>query len=62
MIARIDDAVILAEEFFTSVFGQLAEFLVRERDPPARIGNGDNRVRIDGSFQILKIFQRGFGT
>jgi hypothetical protein len=40
MMARVDDTMVLAEQFLTGEFGNLAELVVRVRDVARRVGNG----------------------
>jgi hypothetical protein len=43
MIAGVDDAVILAQQLFTRVFGNLAELVVDVIDDPALVSDCHDR-------------------
>ena len=40
--------MVLAQQFFTRVFGNLAELVVDVSDTSLRIGNGDDGVSVEG--------------
>ena len=58
MMAGIDEAVILAQQFFPRILGDGAELVVHISDFPPGIRDGDNRVLIERRLQIVDFFQR----
>ena len=60
MKTRIDDAVVLPEEFVAEMLGDGAELVVDVGDLATGIGDGDNGVFIQRRFQIADLFERGF--
>jgi hypothetical protein len=53
MKSRVDQAVVLAEQFVASIAADLAEIIVYIGDDPARVGLGYDRMSVErGSLQI----------
>jgi hypothetical protein len=50
VVAGVEEAVVLAEEFFAGVAGDPAEAVVGVGDAAAGVGDGDDRVLVDGEF------------
>ena len=52
--ARVDDPVVLAEQFLPGVLGDGAELLVHVGDAALGIGDGDDGVLVQGTLEILE--------
>ena len=48
MVTRVYYPVILPDQFFAAVFGDLAELVVNESDNAALVGDGDDRGFVEG--------------
>ena len=57
-MARIDDAVILAEQLLARVFGDRAELVVHEGDLSLRIGDGHDGVLVQRGLQVDDLLER----
>ena len=52
VVPGVDDAVVLAEQLRAGVLGDRAELFVDVGDPPLRVGDRDDRVRVERSLEI----------
>src|SRR5713101_5045726 len=52
MMTGIDDAMVLAEEFFAGIFRNLAELVVDVSDVAGGVGDGDNGMRVEGGLVL----------
>jgi hypothetical protein len=60
MVARIDDAMILAQQLVACVFGDGAELVVNVSDFPLRICDGNDGMHIERGLQIADLPERRF--
>jgi hypothetical protein len=60
MVPRIDDAMILPEEFFTGILRNRAEAFVHVRDLSGVVGHGHNGGFVEGELDIRELFERVF--
>jgi hypothetical protein len=58
MVARVDDAVRLADQLLTRVTRDGAELVVHLRDHACPVGDGDDGVRVQGLPQFPAFLQR----
>ena len=56
--ARVDDAVVLAEEFLAGKLGDGAELVVDVGDAAGGVGDGDDRMFVEGGFDIVQFLDR----
>lgn len=54
MVARIDDTMVLPDQFFTGVFGDRAELVVNVSDLSLAVGNGDDGMFVECCFDIIQ--------
>ena len=59
MVAGIDDAVVLAEQFFARILRYCAKLVVDEGDLPLRIGDGHDGVFVQRGFEVADLPERG---
>jgi len=52
VVSRIDDAMVLAEQFFARLLGDLAEFIVDVVDDAALFGDGNNRRFVESELDV----------
>ncbi len=62
MHSRIQEAVVLAQQFRARIAAEGAEFVVGIRDEAFDIGHRDDRVLVDGVFLALQFLERGIGV
>ena len=60
MIAGIDNAVVLAQQFFPRVFRDTAKLVIDEIDDSRLIGDRHDRRLIEGKLNVGKLFERPF--
>ena len=58
VIAGVDDAVVLAQQFFSRILRDRTELVVHERDPAARIGDGHDGVHVECGPQLGDLLER----
>src|SRR5205085_2826926 len=54
MIARVDNAMILTEQFFAGIFRNRAELVIDIGNPPRRVGNRHNRMLVQSRLNIAQ--------
>ncbi|OIQ63254.1 hypothetical protein GALL_552050 [mine drainage metagenome] len=54
MVARIDDAVVLAQQLLPGILRDGAELVVHVGDPPPGVGDGDDGVLVQRPLEILQ--------
>jgi hypothetical protein len=52
MVGGVDNAVVLADQFFPGVLGDLAELVVDVGDPASLVGEGDDGRFVQGELQV----------
>src|SRR5690606_980787 len=62
MIAGIDNAMILSDQFLPAVFGHFAKFVIRVLDNATPVRYCDDRGRIERQLEIIQLFERTFQT
>jgi hypothetical protein len=52
MVGGVDNAVVMADEFFPGVLGDLAELVIDVGDPASLVGEGDDGRFVQGELQV----------
>jgi hypothetical protein len=55
MVRGVDNAVVLADQLFPGVLGDLAELVVDVGDPASLVGEGDDGRFVQGELQVRQL-------
>ena len=54
VMAGVDDAMVLPDQFIPRIFGNLTEFVIHVSDPPARVCDGHDRMRVQSGLEVAQ--------
>src|SRR5262245_20738578 len=62
MMAGVDDAMVLSEQFIAGIFGNLTEFVVRVGDVARRVGDGHDGMRVERVLDVAQFSNRSLNA